>query len=69
MTDWILREGSKSSFRYRRADGRLVRDARTLARIGMLASPPGWRDVHIAPSPRASVQAWGLDAKSRTQYR
>ena len=69
MTDWILREGSKASFRYRRSDGRLVRDARTLERIRMLAIPPAWRDVHIASSPRAAVQAWGLDAKSRKQYR
>jgi DNA topoisomerase-1 len=69
MTDWILREGSKSRFRYRRSDGRLVRDARTLERIRVLAIPPGWRDVHIAASPRASVQAWGLDAKARKQYR
>jgi DNA topoisomerase I len=69
MTDWILREGSKSNFRYRRSDGRQVRDARTLERIRLLAIPPGWSDVHIAPSPRASVQAWGLDAKGRKQYR
>ena len=69
MTDWILREGSKSRFRYVRGDGRPVRDARTLERIRMLAIPPGWHDVHIAASPRASVQAWGLDAKSRKQYR
>jgi DNA topoisomerase I len=69
MTDWILREGSKSNFRYRRRDGRLVRDARTLERIRLLAIPPGWSDVHVAPSPRASVQAWGLDAKGRKQYR
>ena len=69
MTDWILREGSKANFRYRRSDGRLVRDARTLERIRLLAIPPGWSDVHIAPSPRASVQAWGLDAKGRKQYR
>lgn len=69
MTDWILREGSKSRFRYRRGDGRLVRDARTLERIRRLAIPPGWSDVHIAPGPRASVQAWGLDLKGRKQYR
>jgi DNA topoisomerase I len=69
MADWILREGSKSRFRYARSDGRLVRDARTLERIRMLAIPPGWNDVHIAASPRAAVQAWGLDAKSRKQYR
>jgi DNA topoisomerase I len=69
MTDWILREGPKSNFRYARSDGRPVRDARTLERIRMLAIPPGWHDVHVAASPRAAVQAWGLDAKSRKQYR
>jgi DNA topoisomerase-1 len=69
MADWILREGPKSSFRYRRADGRLVKDARTLERIRRLAIPPAWTDVHVAASPRASVQAWGHDAKSRKQYR
>jgi len=69
MTDWIVREGSKSNFRYRRRDGRLVRDARTLERIRLLAIPPGWSDVHIAPGPSAAVQAWGLDVKGRKQYR
>jgi DNA topoisomerase-1 len=69
MTDWILREGSKARFRYRRSDGGLVRDARTLARIEQLAIPPAWADVHIAASSRAAVQAWGLDAKERKQYR
>jgi DNA topoisomerase-1 len=69
MAEWILREGSKSHFRYRRSDGRLVRDARTLERIRLLAIPPAWTDVHIAVSPRNAVQAWGMDAKSRKQYR
>jgi DNA topoisomerase I len=69
MTTWIIREGSKRRFRYRREGGAAVRDARTLERIRQLAIPPGWSDVHIAESSRASVQAWGLDAKSRKQYR
>ena len=69
MTTWILREGAKAPFRYRRESGAAVRDARTLERIRKLAIPPAWTDVHIADSSRASVQAWGLDAKSRKQYR
>jgi DNA topoisomerase I len=69
MAEWILREGSKNRFRYRRGDGRVVRDARTLERIQQLAIPPAWTDVHIAASPRSAVQAWGLDAKERKQYR
>ena len=69
MAQWIRREGSKSRFRYRHADGRVVQDARTLERIRQLVIPPGWRDVHIAASARAEIQAWGLDAKQRKQYR
>jgi DNA topoisomerase I len=69
MANWIRRAGSKSSFRYLRPDGRVVADARTLARIRQLAVPPAWTDVHIAASGRAEIQAWGLDAKGRKQYR
>jgi DNA topoisomerase-1 len=69
MAEWFQREGSKARFRYVRSDGRLVSDARTLARIARLAVPPGWTDVHVAASPSAEVQAWGLDVKMRKQYR
>ena len=69
MPEWIRREGSKNSVRYRRADGRLVTDARTLERIRRLVVPPGWTDVHIAASASAEIQAWGLDLKQRKQYR
>jgi DNA topoisomerase-1 len=69
MAEWITREGPKTAFRYVRADGSRVRDARTLERIRALAVPPGWHDVHIAASARSEVQAWGLDDKGRKQYR
>ena len=69
MAEWIHREGSTTRFRYRRADGRAVHDARTLERIRTLVIPPAWTDVHIAASARAEIQAWGLDAKQRRQYR
>jgi DNA topoisomerase-1 len=67
---WITRHGSKrSGFRYTDPDGRPVRDRRTLARIGILRVPPAWHNVHIAASPATAVQAWGIDAKGRKQYR
>ncbi len=69
MAEWIRRLGSKTRFRYVHADGRPVRDARTLERIRALVIPPGWTDVHIAPSARAEIQAWGIDVKGRKQYR
>jgi DNA topoisomerase-1 len=69
MAEWIRREGSPTRFHYRHADGRVVKDARTLKRIQQLVVPPGWTDVHIAASARGEIQAWGLDVKQRKQYR
>jgi DNA topoisomerase-1 len=69
MAQWLKRRGPKSRFRYERPNGIEVRDARTLERIRALAIPPAWSDVHVAVSARAVVQAWGLDAKGRKQYR
>ena len=67
---WILRQGSgRSGFRYRTESGARVTDAATLARIDALRVPPGWTRVHVAASPRSAVQAWGLDARGRKQYR
>jgi DNA topoisomerase-1 len=69
MAEWIRRTGKKGAFRYERAEGRVVRDARTLERIGDLAIPPAWTAVHIATGASRAVQAWGMDAKGRKQYR
>jgi DNA topoisomerase-1 len=67
---WIRRLGSKTrGFRYVDDAGRPVREPRTLARIDALRVPPAWRDVHIAASAPAAIQAWGLDARGRRQYR
>jgi DNA topoisomerase-1 len=70
MPTWIRRLGTKrSGFRYVDAAGRAIRDRRRLARIDALRVPPAWRDVHIAPTPRSAIQAWGFDARGRKQYR
>ena len=69
MQRWIERKGSKrAGFRYV-MDGKQVRDLRVLTRIDALRIPPAWRGVHIAHNARASVQAWGFDARGRKQYR
>src|SRR6185503_7475945 len=70
MSRWIRRLGTrKSGFRYVDESDRAVRDKRTLERIDALRVPPAWRDVHIAATPRSSIQAWGFDARGRKQYR
>jgi DNA topoisomerase-1 len=38
-------------------------------RLRRLAIPPAWRDVWAASSPTAPLQATGVDARGRTQYR
>jgi DNA topoisomerase-1 len=72
MTDdrgWWRRVGDKDrGFRYLKVDGgELVWEA-GLDRIDRLAIPPGWTDVHIAPSSKRKLQAWGRDAAGRKQY-
>ncbi|WP_336857543.1 hypothetical protein [Sinomonas albida] len=45
-----------------------MRSAEHLERIRALAIPPAWRDVRIASSPLAKIQATGVDDAGRTQY-
>ncbi|MDB4965500.1 MAG: topoisomerase [Myxococcales bacterium] len=56
-------------FRYVDAEGRAVRDERTLARIRKLVIPPAWTSVWICPTANGHVQATGRDARGRKQYR
>jgi DNA topoisomerase I len=60
--------GSQRRFRYLDARGREIRDEAKLARVAELAIPPAWKDVWIAPGPRAKLQATGIDGAGRTQY-
>jgi DNA topoisomerase-1 len=56
-------------FKYRDADGKAVRDAKTLDRIASLVIPPAWTQVWICPDPRGHIQATGRDQRGRKQYR
>ncbi|HEX4746414.1 MAG TPA: hypothetical protein VFU99_05975 [Gaiellaceae bacterium] len=58
----------RTRFRYVDAYGNPV-DDEELERIRALAIPPAWTDVWISPSPRARVQATGIDSAGRKQYR
>src|SRR5215218_1198124 len=65
---WWRRVGSKSrGFRYETPDGKTVTDEAALERIRSLVIPPAWREVRIAPSPRAPLQAIGVDRAGRVQ--
>jgi len=60
---------SGKGFRYVDAHDDPIDDAEELERIRSLAIPPAWRDVWISPNPRAKLQAVGVDAAGRRQYR
>ena len=62
-----IRRGT--SFIYRDAKGRPVREPRTLDRIRSLVIPPAWSDVWIAARADAHLQATGRDARGRKQHR
>ncbi len=62
------RAGARRPFRYLDAKGRRIRDPEIIERLDSLAIPPAWKDVKIASSPRAKLQATGLDSAGRRQY-
>lgn len=64
----ITRVRSGSGFSYKK-NGKAVADESTLARIKSLVIPPAWEKVWIAPTEKGHLQATGLDARGRKQYR
>ena len=68
-TPGLRRRRRGRGFEYLDADGARVDDPETLARINALAIPPAWTDVWICPDPRGHLQATGVDAAGRKQYR
>jgi DNA topoisomerase-1 len=65
----ITRKRRGKAFVYHGPDGRVIRDAKTLARVRALVLPPAWEDVWISTDPLAHLQATGRDAAGRKQYR
>jgi DNA topoisomerase I len=58
-----------SGFRYLTPDKREVRSPKLLARIAKLAIPPAWSNVWICQTDNGHIQATGVDARGRKQYR
>ena len=65
----ITRRRAGAGFSYRMPNGKRVTDAAVLERIAKLAIPPAYRDVWIALDPKGHLQATGIDARGRKQYR
>ena len=65
----IKRRRRGRGFEYIDESGERIEDPDVIERIRALAIPPGWEDVWICADPLGHIQATGLDARSRKQYR
>jgi DNA topoisomerase IB len=65
----ITRRRRGRGFEYLDDSGERIEDEETLGRIRSLAIPPAWRDVWICSDPLGHIQATGVDARGRKQYR
>ena len=65
----ITRRRRGRGFEYLDESGGRIEDPDMLDRIRALAIPPAWEDVWICANPLGHIQATGVDARGRKQYR
>lgn len=65
----IYRKGVPGKFKYEDHKGNTVTDSSALERIQKLVLPPAWTNVWISPKKNGYLQAVGVDAAGRKQYR
>lgn len=65
----IKRKKQGRGYMYFDPSGRAIRNPRLLERINNLVLPPAWKEVWISPLKNGHLQATGVDAKGRKQYR
>jgi DNA topoisomerase-1 len=65
----IIRKSKGDGFAYYDPNGRIVKNSLELKRIRSLAIPPAWKEVWISTRSNGHLQATGLDAKGRKQYK
>lgn len=61
-----IKKGNGFTYIY---EGEPVKDEETLERIRKLAVPPAWTNVWICPKENGHLQATGIDANNRKQYK
>jgi DNA topoisomerase I len=65
----MRRRRAGKGFTYLDESGDRITDPDVIDRIRTLAIPPAWEDVWICTDPNGHIQATGVDAKGRRQYR
>src|SRR3954447_49833 len=65
----ITRRRRGKGFEYLDENGERIDDTDTIGRVRSLAIPPAWGEVWICSDPHGHIQATGVDARGRKQYR
>lgn len=65
----IRRERTDAGWRFRDPAGRAIRDTAEQARLLAIGLPPAYADAWYNPDPAGHIQAIGIDARGRRQYR
>lgn len=65
----ITRRRAGRGFSYKAPDGTTIDDKKERARLNALAVPPAYEKVWMSPRLNGHLQATGIDARTRKQYR
>lgn len=65
----ITRRHRGKRFGYFAADGERITDKDAIARFDAIALPPAYENCWFNPNPHGHIQATGIDARGRKQYR
>jgi DNA topoisomerase IB len=65
----ITRRRAGRGFAYYDENGERIDERDVIERIRELGIPPAWKDVWVCSDPRGHLQATGIDAAGRKQYR
>ena len=65
----IRRVKRGKGYSFHRANGSQIRHTGTIRRLHSMAVPPAYRDVRYSADPSSHLQAVGIDAAGRLQYR
>ena len=65
----ITRQKQKLGWAYYAPDGKRITDREEIDRLNQVALPPAYTDAWYCPYPDGHLQATGIDARGRKQYR
>jgi DNA topoisomerase I len=65
----ITRQKAGNGWGYYHPDGSRITDREEIDRLNRIALPPAYTDAWFCPYPNGHIQATGIDARGRKQYR